>query len=672
MRHIRRLIFILVFTVIAGAGAFSLADSETILFPSEETGYLSDGNLLSCIRIKPKTAVTITVPDGARYLYLQYKEPLQEDMEISYRSVSGEINGWKKDTAFKGDLRTLVYIPGQTSSVEFKTSKQECLLAEVSFPTPKERAELPYFKRDGTVDLMLIVAHTGDETSYFSGLLQKAAEEGYSTMTVFMSGYDREAQEQAIRNAWSLGQPVEPVFMGKKYIHVDEHASANTPDRVWGSTINVTNLAEVIMTYRPSVIVTHASEPENRDQMHFYTSELVQKAVQKVNRKAEETGEDAYRVEKLYLKSLTEDGGTVTQVYDTDHRATAQKATDAYSSIRLFRLRSDETVRYKLAVTTVGEDTRNNDLFENIKERSEENHRKPGSIGEIASLNTAGLGLSDAKYDSFFLERGDENEIVTSDNDAGIWEYRSSSLSVKITRNHSMSGKRPVVSYVAHIRMRDVNSFRPGFGDAKEKGGVGGRVSRITKRAKTVLAINGDNLRYSEIAWKGRMVRNNIVYGNGRAQPTLILGDDMSLSVMESIEMTAQQMADAGVRNSFGFGPVLVRDGAVSEKECKRHRTFDKNPRAGIGMVEPGHLVAIFVEGRQRRYSVGLNLLDFAQLFVDEGCTIAYNMDGGATSGMSFMGTNLLGSDPDSYAETRGWTDALMFGYSELIPSEDG
>ena len=248
---------------------------------------------------------------------------------------------------------------------------------------------------------------------------------------------------------------------------------------------------------------------------------------------------------------------------------------------------------------------------------------------------------------------------------------RSDTLSVLIDRHTDESV--PLVWYIAHIRMRGVDAFRPGFGSPVDNGKHRLKPWRLARRACAVLAITGDNLVNGEMNRKGRLIRNGRLYADGNDQPTLALCPDMTLRIYER-NTPPDTILEDGVQNTFGFGPVLVRDGQVAEEECCRHRVRNKNPRAGIGMVEPGHYVAIVVDGRQAEYSVGVTLLDYAEMFVNEGCTVAYNMDGGVSSGMLFMGEN-LNQHKDSRSKKRSgqrsWADALLFGYSELVPTED-
>ncbi len=54
-------------------------------------------------------------------------------------------------------------------------------------------------------------------------------------------------------------------------------------------------------------------------------------------------------------------------------------------------------------------------------------------------------------------------------------------------------------------------------------------------------------------------------------------------------------------------------------------------------MIEPGHYIFIVADGRRLDYP-GPTLVEFAHLFEQYGCEVAYNLYGGATSTMVFNG----------------------------------
>ncbi|MDO4544452.1 MAG: phosphodiester glycosidase family protein [Clostridia bacterium] len=271
----------------------------------------------------------------------------------------------------------------------------------------------------------------------------------------------------------------------------------------------------------------------------------------------------------------------------------------------------------------------------------------------------------------------DGEEIVVVDVENGYWEYRNDSLGIFIERHNetildTYGKEQPVVYYVAHIYMRNYDSFRMGFASKAQNGVTTAAPWVLARREKAVLAITGDNLIQLEQDLKGALIRNGRVYSNYTGADVLAFRDDMTMEIFTRGECRAQDFLEMGIRNTTSFGPWLIEDGVLNE-ELSKHRLNRTNPRCGVGMIEQGHFVAIVVDGRQSGYSYGMPLSEFRDLFVAEGCTTAYNLDGGCSAGMVFMGEHLNYHDGrvDSADYQRGWPDSLMWGYSELVPSED-
>ena len=61
------------------------------------------------------------------------------------------------------------------------------------------------------------------------------------------------------------------------------------------------------------------------------------------------------------------------------------------------------------------------------------------------------------------------------------------------------------------------------------------------------------------------------------------------------------------------------------------------NPRCAVGMVEPLHYKFVVSDGRTDE-SEGLSLYQLAQVMKNEECSVAYNLDGGGSATMWFMG----------------------------------
>jgi exopolysaccharide biosynthesis protein len=128
---------------------------------------------------------------------------------------------------------------------------------------------------------------------------------------------------------------------------------------------------------------------------------------------------------------------------------------------------------------------------------------------------------------------------------------------------------------------------------------------------------------------------------------------------------TADELLDGGVRNTLSFGPALVVDsvpvtdfsGVEIDKNFGLRSIQGLNPRTGLGMITPGHYVFIVVDGRSAGYSKGMTLEDFAQVFANYGCSVAYNLDGGGSSSMYFNGR--IVNDPLGKGQERGTSDVV-------------
>ncbi len=283
-----------------------------------------------------------------------------------------------------------------------------------------------------------------------------------------------------------------------------------------------------------------------------------------------------------------------------------------------------------------------------------------------------------SEADQYFRTASDPEEVILSDYDTGKWEYRTDTLSIQIDRRETTNSKGPVVYFVAHIRMRDVDSFRTTLSDADNKGDGLQKPWIVSRRAKAVLLVTGDNLVHMDTEFKSILIRRGRVYQDDAGDPTdtMAMLPDMTMQTYPRRTTTASELLQDGVREAFSFGPTLVRDSEVlTDLDTGRLRII--NPRTGIGMIEPGHFVAIVVDGRQADYSVGMLLSEFAELFKAEGCTQAYNLDGGVSTCMIFMGEQVnhhgvrrVNKNQDDTYQRR-IPDALIWGYSEQVPGED-
>ena len=276
-------------------------------------------------------------------------------------------------------------------------------------------------------------------------------------------------------------------------------------------------------------------------------------------------------------------------------------------------------------------------------------------------------------WDAYFRSGDDPQEVVVNDPENEHWAYRSDTLSILIDRIHlTRASGEPITCCVAQIRMRGEDAFFAGVRNDNPLAQPGlEHAWRMARRYRAVLGITGDNLIQAEVDQKGILMRNGKVYSRNQAEDIMAFDpDELTIRIYKPGTISAEELLAQGVLNTFSFGPTLLNDG-VRGKSTSRSNLERANPRSGLGMVEPGYFIAITVDGRQKDHSVGMTLQEFTQLFYLYGCRVAYNLDGGASTAMIFMGESLsqhsgIGSDVQ-----RPWTDGLFWGTSDLVPGVD-
>ncbi len=262
--------------------------------------------------------------------------------------------------------------------------------------------------------------------------------------------------------------------------------------------------------------------------------------------------------------------------------------------------------------------------------------------------------------DPYFLPEGEE---VIEDEKNGYWLYRSPVLFVEINRIREKAG--PKTYFVADIRFKEGQTERAGFGSPKKPGKSYGALYKIAKQYQAVIAVNGDYITKVTGDKKGIIIRDGKEFLNKKKMDTLAFYPDGTMRVFRPGETTAKKLIEDGVKNTFSFGPTLINNGVIEPKlnKCRLQR---RNPRTAVGMIEPYHYIFVVVDGRQRRYSVGMTMQQLAELFAKYNCQVAYNLDGGRSATMSFMGKNINRYN-GSLTGQRKVPDALMFGFTDLL-----
>ncbi|MGC3995298.1 MAG: phosphodiester glycosidase family protein [Propionicimonas sp.] len=240
--------------------------------------------------------------------------------------------------------------------------------------------------------------------------------------------------------------------------------------------------------------------------------------------------------------------------------------------------------------------------------------------------------------------------------------YTSDTASITITKHTSGSGDDALAWFVADITVSDATIVRSAFANDEFGENIIADPSDIAADVNAVLAINGDYYGFRDT---GIVIRNGVAYRDVGARQGLVFGTDGSMRLYDETTTNAAKLLAGGAWNTLSFGPGLVEDGAVIDgiddveidTNFGNHSVQGRQPRTGVGVIEENHFLFVVVDGRSTGYSRGVTMSEFAQLFVDLGADVAYNLDGGGSSAMVFNAE--LVNNPLGREQERGTSDIL-------------
>ncbi len=287
--------------------------------------------------------------------------------------------------------------------------------------------------------------------------------------------------------------------------------------------------------------------------------------------------------------------------------------------------------------------------------------------GEFPALNDAG-----------FLDSG---EFVWEDEESGVWRYASDTLRIEIFRRQQKQPAR--VWYEAEVFCAEGSAGPRMIANDPEHWKNAASMEypyKIARKNGTVLAISND---FGQLRLQQKKSRPGILIRDGKVWSDrtkkkgvkdfpnldcLAIWPDGNMKVYYSNEKTAEEYLADGAVDVLAFGPILIRDGKLNEEALKKYGTSHAQ-RTAVGMVEKGHYFFMMLEGRIKR-SKGDGISFLAEKLQEKGCTLAFNLDGGETACIVFMGHQLCKlKDRKKPLSSRRTSDILGVGTSELLPT---
>ena len=114
----------------------------------------------------------------------------------------------------------------------------------------------------------------------------------------------------------------------------------------------------------------------------------------------------------------------------------------------------------------------------------------------------------------------------------------------------------------------------------------------------------------------------------------------------------------AGVAESLGGSPMLIKDGARWFADAANEFTRGRQPRTLVGWNPAGQKWLVTVDGRQPDRSVGMTLAEAADLLLSLGATDGINLDGGGST--TFVADGAVVNTPSDVAVKRDGGEAVQ------------
>ena len=200
-------------------------------------------------------------------------------------------------------------------------------------------------------------------------------------------------------------------------------------------------------------------------------------------------------------------------------------------------------------------------------------------------------------------------------------------------------------------------------------------IDKLSKRVRAVLAINGDypvafsgNASVSYVLRQGEVYRDSVAEG----LDILLIDEDGDFHVLTRDEDLAgidkTQIDGKKVINAFQFGPALIIDGKPVDDETlldKSHspthaEPHSKHQRMVFCQIDTLKYMAVCVAN----WGATLPTMRDLVLYLAPECRVAYTLDGGESTQMTFLG-RIFNNTGGSNADPRPLADIIYFASAQ-------
>lgn len=281
----------------------------------------------------------------------------------------------------------------------------------------------------------------------------------------------------------------------------------------------------------------------------------------------------------------------------------------------------------------------------------------PAGGNTSAAEGSGGAAVSDGGASGGTAAEAPDTGNIVSDSDS----YSDGNITVTLTEARYDN----TTVYLADVRITSLSYLKTAIARNTFGTNITQKTSEMAASNGAILAINGDFYganRSGYVIKNGSLLRSG-VRADSYYDDLVILSDGTFLTVGENT-VSAQNLLSQGAYQLFAFGPTLVSGGSVAVSVGDEvDQSMRSNPRTAIGIIGPLHYLFV-VSDERTPASTGLSLYRLAQIMKEQGCTTAYNLDGGGSSTMYFNGRVV--NNPTTNGKTigeRAVSDIVYIGY---------
>lgn len=226
-----------------------------------------------------------------------------------------------------------------------------------------------------------------------------------------------------------------------------------------------------------------------------------------------------------------------------------------------------------------------------------------------------------------FYDKFTEGEVIREEN-----LYVSESVRVEYSEMRAYNSDFHLID----IYVRNIENFTTAFAGGSNDGTRAAGLE-IAQSVGAVASINGDFPGFSN-SGNYLILRNGALYQSNPSRDVCVLYYDGTIKTFLCDHLQVPGFdPDAEMANNawqgWSFGPALLNEDGTA-RVLNYGGDYD-NPHTALGYYEPGHYCFITVDGRSNT-SPGVDLDEFAEFCASLGLAMAYNMDGGQSSTMTF------------------------------------